>query len=248
VSIELNRPEVLNGFNRAMAVELLNALQVCRDDERVRAVLLGARGRAFCSGQDLSDVGPLEKETPDLGKIVRETYNPIVLAIRNLEKPVVCAVNGVAAGAGANLAIACDIVLASREASFIQSFVKVGLVPDTGGSYTLPRLIGFARASALMMLGDRITAEQASQFGLIYKVCEPSSLREEALAMAAALAVQPTRAIGLTKRALNASLTNSLEAQLMLEEDLQRQAGASSDFKEGVSAFLEKRKPAFKGC
>lgn len=247
-SIELNRPEVLNSFNRVMARELQEVLEICKNEDGIRAVLLGARGRAFCSGQDLSDVGPLEKGPPDLGAIVRETYNPIVLAIRRMEKPVLCAVNGVAAGAGANLALACDIVIASREASFIQSFVKVGLVPDTGGSHVLPRLIGVARATAMMMLGDKVPAEQAAQIGMIYKVCEPASLRDESLALARMLAQQPTRAIGLTKRALNESHANTLDSQLVLEEELQRQAGLSGDFKEGVAAFLEKRKPNFKGA
>jgi 2-(1,2-epoxy-1,2-dihydrophenyl)acetyl-CoA isomerase len=246
--ITLNRPDVLNSFNAAMARELRTALDDARADKSVRAVLLTGAGRAFCAGQDLSQVPASEVgNTLDLGTTVRGTYNPVIRTIRKLELPVVCAVNGVAAGAGANLAIACDIVLASENASFIQSFAKVGLVPDSGGTFLLPRLIGLARATALMMTGEKITAQRAWEIGMVYRVCPPDTLQQEAMALATELAAMPTRGLGLTKRGLNASLTNDLDAQLDLEADLQREAGRTHDFVEGVNAFLEKRKPSFTG-
>lgn len=246
--ITLNRPDVLNSFNRRMAEELLAALEHARHDDAVRAVMLTGSGRGFCAGQDLSEVPPpQEGEVLDLGVTVRECYNPIVMAIRSLEKPVVAAVNGVAAGAGANLAFACDIVFASEEASFIQSFSRIGLVPDTGGTYTLPRLIGFARATALMMLAEKVSAAQAKAMGLIWEVTPGAALRDAAFAVASNLAKMPTRGLGYIKRALNASLENSLEEQLAMEEAMQRAAGETADFREGVMAFLEKRKPVFRG-
>lgn len=246
--ITLNRPEVLNSFNRKMAVELGEALGAAASDSTVRAILLTGAGRAFCAGQDLAEAMPLTNTGElDLGEIVRASYNPIIRAIRQLEKPVVCAVNGVAAGAGANLALACDIVLASSEASFIQSFAKIGLIPDSGGTFFLPRIVGLARATSLMMLGEKISAARAVEFGMIYQLCEPGSLIDSAMSVAKTLAAMPTRALGLTKRALNASLGSDLDAQLDMEEELQARAGRTADFAEGIAAFTEKRKPVFTG-
>ncbi|MFN2602794.1 MAG: 2-(1,2-epoxy-1,2-dihydrophenyl)acetyl-CoA isomerase PaaG [Gemmatimonadaceae bacterium] len=246
--ITLNRPEVLNSFNAQMARELRGALDDARADKTVRALLITGAGRAFCAGQDLSDVpSSTGGEAADLGLHLRGTYNALIRAIRKLELPVVCAVNGVAAGAGANLAIACDIVLASENASFIQSFAKVGLIPDSGGTFFLPRIVGFPRASALMMTADKIDAHRAYEIGMVYRVCPAETLQEDAMALATQLAAMPTRGLGLAKRALNASLTNDLEGQLELEADLQSEAGRTNDFAEGVRAFLEKRKPDFTG-
>ena len=239
--MSLNRPDVLNSFNRAMALELQQVLLTIENDPEVRAVLLTGEGRAFCAGQDLSDV------TGKLGPIVQESYNPIIRAIRRLRKPVVCSVGGVAAGAGANLALACDIVIASENASFVQSFCKVGLVPDSGGTFFLPRLVGLPRATAMMMLGEKISARQAFEMGLIYKVCEPGALDAEAWSLASHLASQPTTGLGFIKQALNASFANNLDAQLDLEASLQDQAGSTCDYQEGVRAFLEKRPPKFTG-
>ena len=246
--ITLNRPDVLNSFNREMALALQDALNSADQNPTIRAILLTGSGRAFCAGQDLSEVSPSESgELPPLGPIVEQCYNPIIRLIREIEKPVVCAVNGTAAGAGANLAFACDIVLANGAASFVQSFIQVGLIPDSGGTYFLPRLIGLARANALTMLGEKISSEQAQQIGLIYKVCDPTTLAAEALAVAQKLATLPTSAMGLTKRAFNQSFDNTLNEQLALELELQGQAGRSADYREGVIAFLQKRKPNFTG-
>lgn len=246
--ITLNRPEVLNSFNRQMAAELRDALAAAASDSAVRAVLLTGAGRAFCAGQDLAEPMPrADGGELDLGETVRESYNPVVRAIRKMEKPVVCAVNGVAAGAGANLALACDIVIASSEASFIQSFAKIGLIPDSGGTFFLPRLVGLARATAMMMLGEKISAARALEFGMIYQVSEPVALMEAAMNTAKSLAAMPTRGLGLTKRALNASIGMCLDTQLDTEEELQRLAGQTRDFAEGVAAFKEKRKPVFTG-
>lgn len=245
--VTLNRPDVLNSFNLKMAVELRDAVQAAADDKSVRAVFLTGAGRAFCAGQDLAEATPSEGKDLDLGEIVRESYNPVIRAIRRIEKPVVCAVNGVAAGAGANLALACDVVYASTDASFIQSFSKIGLIPDSGGTFFLPRIAGFGRASAMMMLGSRIPAAMAAEFGMVFQVVEPEALRETAMMAARTLSEMPTRGIGLTKRALNNSYGRAFEEQLSLEEELQREAGNTRDFKEGVAAFLEKRKPSFTG-
>jgi 2-(1,2-epoxy-1,2-dihydrophenyl)acetyl-CoA isomerase len=248
LTITLNRPDVLNSCHSAMAAEIQAALTITAGDPAVRTVVLTGAGRAFCAGQDLEEASPTGGEAlKDFAVHVRTVYNPIVRAIRALPKPVVAAVNGVAAGAGANLALACDFVLASSQASFIQAFAKIGLVPDTGGTFFLPRLVGLARATAMMMLAEKITAEQALSCGMIYRVVEPARFREEVAAFARSLAVQPTYGLGLTKQLLNASLSNDLDAQLELEAKLQGQAGQSDDYTEGVAAFLAKRAPAFRG-
>ena len=246
-AITLNRPDVLNSFNRAMASEVRQALSQAGSDAGVRAVLITGAGRAFCAGQDLAEAMPKDGPAPDLGDIVARGYNPIVRTIRQLDKPVVCAVNGVAAGAGANLALGCDFVLAASDASFIQSFSKLGLVPDTGGTFFLPRLIGMARATALMMLADKVTAQDAVTIGLILRVVDGPKLLDEATTLARQLATRPTRGLGLIKRALNASATNGLDEQLALEAQLQAEAGSTADYREGVKAFLEKRAPVFVG-
>jgi 2-(1,2-epoxy-1,2-dihydrophenyl)acetyl-CoA isomerase len=246
--LTLNRPDVLNSFNRAMARELSDALASIATNDAVRAVLLTGAGRGFCAGQDLAEASPRpDGSLPDLGDFVRDGYNPIIRAIRTLEKPVVCAVNGVAAGAGANLAFACDLVFASREASFIQSFAKIGVIPDSGGTFILPRIVGLQRATALTMLAEKITAEQAEEWGLVYRVVEPPALVDVTFTVAAQLATQPTRGLGLIKRAFNHSLGVDLDKQLDYEEELQREAGRTADYAEGVRAFLEKRKPRFEG-
>lgn len=247
--ITLNRPDVLNSFNKQMAKEVQEALETCSNDKTVRAVYLTAAGRAFCAGQDLAEAMAAKDngQIKNLGDSVEKVYNPIIRKIRTIEKPVVCAVNGVAAGAGANLALACDVVFAASSASFIQAFSKIGLVPDSGGSFFLPRLIGFQRASALLMLGDKVGAEQALQMGMLYKVCTDDKLAEESFATAKILAAMPTKALAYIKQMLNQSMTNSIDAQLDLERDMQTAAGLTYDYKEGVNAFLEKRKPVFKG-
>lgn len=246
-TITLNRPEVLNSFNRAMAIEVREAFSAASANPVVRAVLLTGAGRAFCAGQDLAEVMPKEGPAPDLGDIVARGYNPIVRTIRQLDKPVVCAVNGIAAGAGANMAFACDFVIAASEASFVQSFSKIGLVPDTGGTFFLPRTVGFPVATALMMLGEKITAARAVELGMIYRMVPDAMLESESMKLATALAGMPTKGLAFTKRALNASLSNDLLEQLAVEEDMQRQAGRTFDFNEGVAAFREKRKPVFRG-
>ncbi|MDQ8154485.1 MAG: 2-(1,2-epoxy-1,2-dihydrophenyl)acetyl-CoA isomerase PaaG [Gemmatimonadota bacterium] len=243
----LNRPDVLNSFTRALAGELVQALRDAASDASVRAVLLTGSGRGFCAGQDLAEAMPSGDTIPDLGDFVRETWNPVVSAIRHLEKPVVCAVNGVAAGAGANLAFACDIVFAARTATFVQSFAKIGVIPDSGGTFLLPRLVGLHRANVMTMLAEKMSATQAMEWGLVYQVTEPEALLDTAFATAAQLATQPTRALGMIKRAFIHSLGVNLDDQLAYEEALQREAGRTADYAEGVHAFLEKRAPRFTG-
>ena len=244
--ITLNRPEVFNSFNREMALLLQKTLDNCNSDATVRAIVITGNGKAFCAGQDLKEVTDPELN-PGFRKILEEHYNPIIQKIRTIEKPIIAAVNGVAAGAGANIALACDIVVTTDHASFIQAFSKIGLIPDSAGTFFLPRLIGLQRATALMMLGDKVTAEDALRMGLIYKIYPVAFFEEETLELATTLSNMPTKALGLTKRLLNQSMTNNLEQQLALESDLQIEASSSNDYKEGVNAFVEKRKPEFKG-
>jgi len=244
--VTLNRPDVLNSIHSAMSDEIQEALDQATREPKIRAVLLTGAGRGFCAGQDLEEVRP-GGAVSDFAAHARRVYTPLVRGLRGLEKPVVCAVNGVAAGAGANLALACDLVLAAEEASFVQVFAKIGLVPDTGGSFFLPRLVGLARATALAMLGEKLTAQQAVEIGLIHRAYPAASLAEEASKLARHLATQPTFGLGLTKRLLNATWANNLEAQLELEAECQGAAGRSADHAEGVAAFLAKRKPVFTG-
>ncbi|QFI69728.1 2-(1,2-epoxy-1,2-dihydrophenyl)acetyl-CoA isomerase PaaG [Sinorhizobium alkalisoli] len=246
LSLTLNRPDKLNAFNEEMHLALRAGFEHAHADENVRAVLLTGAGRGFCAGQDLGDRDP-NKGVPDLGQTIDAFYNPLLRLIRSLEKPVICAVNGVAAGAGANIAFACDITLAARTARFIQAFAKIGLVPDSGGTWSLPRLIGEARAKALALTAEPLDADTAADWGLIWRAVDDDTLMDEANALAKRLAAGPTKGLGMTKRAIQAAATNSLDQQLDLERDLQREAGRSADYAEGVSAFLEKRKAEFKG-
>lgn len=244
--ITLNRPEVFNSFNREMAFKLQDILDVCEKDNNVRAIVLTGNGKAFCAGQDLKEVTSPELN-PGFKKILEEHYNPIITRIRNIEKPILAAVNGVAAGAGANIALACDVVVANELSSFIQAFSLIGLIPDSGGTFFLPRLIGFQKASALAMLGDKISANEAERLGMIYKVFDAASFEKEVQNLALKLANMPTKALGLIKKSLNQSLNNNLESQLALESKYQIEAAGTDDYVEGVSAFIEKRKPNFKG-
>jgi 2-(1,2-epoxy-1,2-dihydrophenyl)acetyl-CoA isomerase len=243
--ITLNRPEKLNSFNREMAFLLLEKLDECNSTKEIRCVYLTGSGKGFCAGEDLAEV--VDPNGPGMQKILNEQFNPIIKKIRNLEKPVVAAVNGVAAGAGANIALSCDIVVAHQSASFIQAFSKIGLIPDSGGTYFLPRLIGLQKARAIMMLGDKISAEEAESLGMIYKVFADDIFEAESKKIAATLSQMPTRALWLTKKALNKSFKNSLNKQLKLEDELQQQASNTNDFKEGLHAFFEKREPNFIG-
>ena len=244
--IAFNRPEVFNSFNREMALRFQDVLDTCESNSEVRAIVISGNGKAFCAGQDLKEV-----TSPDLNpgfkKILEEHYNPIITRIRTIKKPIIAAVNGVAAGAGANIALACDIVVASDKASFIQAFSKIGLVPDSGGTFFLPRLIGFQKASALMMLGDKVSVEEAERLGMIYKVIPSETFSEEVDKLAVHVANMPTQALGFIKQMLNKSMTNTLEEQLELEGKLQIKSAQSEDYSEGVNAFVEKRKPNFKG-
>jgi len=244
--IYLNRPEKYNSFNREMALELQKKLDDCIRDQETRAIVLTGNGKAFCAGQDLAEVTNPD-QNPGFKKILEEHYNPIVTRIRNIEIPVIAAVNGVAAGAGANIALACDIVVASEKASFIQAFSKIGLIPDSGGTYFLPRLIGFQRASALAMLGDKIDAFEAERIGLIYTYYSSDTFDDEIDKLAYKLANMPTKALAFTKKALNQSMENSFEDQLALESKYQITSAESEDYQEGVNAFIEKRTPHFKG-
>jgi 2-(1,2-epoxy-1,2-dihydrophenyl)acetyl-CoA isomerase len=246
--LTLNRPERLNAFTEAMHRELAAHLDRIEGDPSLRAVLLTGAGRAFCAGQDLSERVMGEGDgPPDLGDTLERLYNPLVRRIRGLNRPIVCAVNGVAAGAGANIALACDIVLAARSAVFIQAFCRIGLIPDSGGTWLVPRLVGEARARALALLGETVRAEQAEAWGMIWKAVDDDRLLDEARSLARSLAAGPTRSLSLIKRALALSWDNSLDAQLDLERDLQREAGRTADYREGVRAFLEKRPPRFEG-
>jgi len=246
--LTLNRPDRLNSFTRAMHLEVRDALARVQADQSVRVLVLTGAGRGFCAGQDLADRA-VDPGAPgvDLGASVEEFYAPLVLTLKNLPMPVICAVNGVAAGAGANLALACDIVLAAKSASFIEAFSKLGLIPDTGGTWHLPRLIGHARAMGLAMLGEKLSAEKAEDWGLIWRCVPDDVLMDEALAMAKHFAAAPTKGLAFTKRAFQASYANTLEQQLQLEADMMRELGNSHDYREGVAAFLAKRAPQFKG-
>ncbi len=245
MKITLNRPDKFNSFNREMALQFQDSLDKAAINKTIRAVYLTGEGKAFCAGQDLSEA--MDTNGPGIERIVREHYNPIILKIRNLEKPVVCAVNGVAAGAGANIALACDIVVAATSVAFIQAFSKIGLIPDSGGTFFLPRLIGFGKASALMMLGDKVSAHDAEKMGMIYKVTDDTVLQIEAFEIAKKLADLPTIGLSLTKKLLNTSMSNNLTDQLTYEGDMQVHAASTYDYNEGVNAFLEKRKANFKG-
>jgi 2-(1,2-epoxy-1,2-dihydrophenyl)acetyl-CoA isomerase len=243
--ITLNRPEKFNAFNREMALLLQEKLDEAASNEEVRAIYLTGNGKAFCAGQDLGEVTGDNPATFD--KILLEHYNPIIRRIRNIAKPVVCAVNGVAAGAGANIAICCDIVVAHESASFVQAFSKIGLIPDCGGTYFLPRLIGFQKATAIMMLGDKVGAAEAEGMGMIYKYFSADTFVAESVKIAETLSQMPTKAFAFTKQALNESMSNSFEEQLQLEDKLQFKAAHTEDYREGVAAFLEKRAATFKG-
>lgn len=243
--ITLNRPDKYNSFKREMALLLQSLLDECKADPAVRAIYLTGAGKAFSAGQDLGEI--VAEDGPELTTILTEHYNPIVARLRAIEKPIVAAVNGVAAGAGANIALACDIVVAAESASFIQAFSKIGLIPDSGGTYTLPRLIGYQKAAALMMLGDKVPAVEAERIGMIYNFFPDDEFQEKSWAIAEKLSQMPTVGLGLTKRALNYALDNDLERQLAIEDQLQSTAGQTEDYAEGVQAFLEKRRPVFKG-
>lgn len=243
--IRFNRPDKYNACNKEMAMATQDALDQAASDDEVRAICITGSGKAFCSGQDLKEV--TDPDGPELQSIVRDHYNPIIRRLRLIEKPIVAGVNGVAAGAGANIALACDIVLARQSASFIQAFSKIGLIPDSGGTYFLQRLVGFGKAVALSMLGDKVSAEEAERLGMIYRCVEDDQFDDEVKNLATRLAQMPTRGLGLTKRAFNFGLVNNLDDQLDAEEQLQSEAARSHDYNEGVSAFLEKRKPEFKG-
>lgn len=242
--ITLNRPDKLNSFNREMALLMQENLDECKKKE-VRCVYITGAGKAFSAGQDLAEV--VDPNGPGMAKILSEHYNPIVTRIRKLEKPIVAAINGVAAGAGANIALCCDVVVAAESASFIQAFSKIGLIPDSGGTHTLPRLIGWQKASALMMLGEKISAAEAERIGMIYKIFPDETFAENAMNIATYLSQMPTKGLAYTKQALHFSFSTTFEDQLQDEDILQQRAAQTADYKEGVQAFLEKRIPVFKG-
>lgn len=243
--ITLNRPDKFNSFVREMALALQEKLDECAANPEVRAIYLTGKGKAFCAGQDLAEA--IDDNGIELQKIVSEHYNPVIQKIRSIEKPIVCGINGVAAGAGANIALACDITVATQSSVFIQAFSKIGLIPDSGGTYFLPRIIGMQKATALMMLGDKVTADEAESMGMIYKSVSDDTFETTALGMAQKLAQMPTKGLGLTKRLLNKTFNNNLDQQLQEEDEAQTEAGNTYDYNEGVNAFLEKRKPNFKG-
>jgi 2-(1,2-epoxy-1,2-dihydrophenyl)acetyl-CoA isomerase len=243
--IQLNRPDKFNAFNREMALLLQQTLDDCAQNPEVQVIFITGNGKAFCAGQDLSEL--TGENAPGFEIILKEHYNPIVQRIRAINKPVVAAVNGVAAGAGANIALACDIVVAKESANFIQAFSKIGLIPDSGGTYTLPRLIGFQKAMALMLLGDKVSATEAERLGMIYKVFSDETFEAESIAIAKQLGALPALGLAYTKQALNASLNNDFTTQLALEDEIQYKAAHTYDYNEGVAAFLEKRQPVFEG-
>lgn len=243
--ITLNRPEKFNAFNREMALRMQSYLDECASVQDIRCVYLTGAGKAFCAGQDISEL--VGENKIELKQILSEHYNPIVKRIRNLAKPVVAAVNGVAAGAGANIALCCDVVVAAESASFLQAFSKIGLIPDSGGTFTLPRLVGWQKASALMMMGDKISAAEAERMGMLYKVYADVVFEEESKKTASTLSQMPTKGLAYTKHALNHSFHNNWEQQLLLEDDYQQKAALTHDYNEGITAFLEKRLPDFKG-
>lgn len=243
--ITFNREDKFNSFNREMALLLQKTLDDCAANDEVRCILLTGAGKAFCAGQDIAEL--IGENAVSIEVILLEHFNPIVTRIRSVNKPIVAAVNGVAAGAGANIALCCDVVLASSASSFIQAFSKIGLIPDSGGTFFLPRLTGFQKASALMMTGDKVSAEEAEKMGMVYKVINEATFADECFNFAQTLAQMPTQGLALTKAALNVSMHNSLAEQLAQEDRLQRKAAATKDYKEGITAFTEKRKPVFTG-
>ena len=244
--ITLNRPDKFNSFNREMTMKFLDAIKECGSSDTIAAIYITGNGKAFCAGQDLKEaIDP--NNGLSLSRIVREHYNQMALAVYHCPKPIVAAVNGVAAGAGANLALLCDIVLASESATFIQAFSKIGLIPDTAGTYALPRLVGFQKALALAMLGDKVSAQEAERIGMIYKFFPDDEFESASFAIAEKLSKMPTKGLALTKKAFNKGLCDSFEDHLEVEAQLQTEAGESYDYNEGVQAFLEKRKPKFKG-
>ena len=245
LKIILNRPTSFNSFVREMALELQKVLEKCDSDDKIRCIVITGSGKAFCAGQDLQEA--VDPEKSNIEKIVNEHYNPLIKQIRKIEKPIIAAVNGVAAGAGANLALACDIVVASQSASFIQAFSKIGLIPDSGGTFFLPRLIGLPKATAIMMTGEKVTADNAEKMGMIYKVFKDSDFINQVMNLAETIASMPTKGLGYTKQLLNESFTNDLSAQLEAEGKMQVIASETEDHKEGILAFIEKRLPRFKG-
>ena len=243
--LTLERPDKYHSFIKEMAIDLQNKLDECEYDENIRCIVITANGKAFCAGQDLSEA--INPEGPGLRNIVEKHYNPIIIKIRNIAKPILAAVNGVAAGAGASIALCCDIVVAKKSAVFVQAFSKIGLIPDSGGTFILPRLVGMQKATALMMTGEAVLAKDAENMGMIYKSYADDSFETESWKLVSKLAKMPTKGLGLTKRLLNASSSNDLENQLNMEDEHQVIAAETADFKEGVQAFLEKRTPNFKG-